>query len=159
MGACMCDHECVLPWQVAEVLREVQAICAAEGAGSDGTDVAWVHLLHGVERIEAVPEIAVPAGATAPRSLEALRLEAGLAGCCNIRCARQVSGAGVLVERRGKNLLMKCLYAYFGGDKCELHVSMKYTLCSAAKRGTQRLSEAERFLCRYTHVTQARLCD
>ena len=46
----------VLPWQVAELLQEVQAVCAAEGASSGGPDAAWARLLSGVKRIEALPQ-------------------------------------------------------------------------------------------------------
>ena len=67
--------------QVADLLEEVEAARAAEGAGSGGTDAAWAQLLDGIKRIEALPDITPPAGAAAPRSLETLRLEARLPGC------------------------------------------------------------------------------
>ena len=95
---CECLNVCgaiahVLPWQVVELLQEMQAFSGAEGAGSGGTDAAWAQLLDSVERIKALSEIALPAGANAPRSLEALRLEAQLRGCFNLGWAPLMSCA------------------------------------------------------------------
>ena len=81
----------VLPWQVAELLEQVQAMDAADSADSADRDAAWELLLSGVERIQALPATLLAAGATAPRSLEALRLDARLPGCYNLGWAALVS--------------------------------------------------------------------
>ncbi len=74
-------------WQVAELLQELSSFPGARGADAAGTEAAWRLLRIGAERIEALPQIALPAGAAAPRSLEVLRMEAQLVGCYNLGCA------------------------------------------------------------------------
>jgi len=70
-----------------ELLQEITFFPRAGEADAAGTEAAWKLLRTGAERIEALPEIAPPAGAAAPRTLEALRLEAQRVGCHNLGCA------------------------------------------------------------------------